>query len=40
MDRLSPGDPVQRVVFMKAAQIGATEAGSCFIGLASAPRPA
>ena len=32
MDRLSPGDPVQRVVFMKAAQIGATEAGSCFIG--------
>ena len=22
MDRLSPGDPVQRVVFMKAAQIG------------------
>jgi phage terminase large subunit GpA-like protein len=32
MDRLSPGDPVQRVVFMKAAQVGATEAGSCFIG--------
>ena len=25
MDRLSPGDPTQRVVFMKAAQVGATE---------------
>ena len=24
MDRLSPGDPIQRVVFMKAAQVGAT----------------
>ena len=23
MDRLSPGDPTQRVVFMKAAQVGA-----------------
>jgi phage terminase large subunit GpA-like protein len=32
MDRLSPGDPMQRVVFMKAAQVGATEAGNCFIG--------
>ncbi len=32
MDALSPGSAVQRVVFMKAAQIGATEAGSCFIG--------
>ncbi len=32
MDQLSPASPVQRVVFMKAAQIGATEAGSCFIG--------
>ncbi|EPX84315.1 Bacteriophage tail assembly protein [Rubellimicrobium thermophilum DSM 16684] len=32
MDRLSPGDPTQRVVFMKAAQVGATEAGNCFIG--------
>jgi phage terminase large subunit GpA-like protein len=32
MDRLSPGDPVQRVVFMKAAQVGATEGGNCFIG--------
>ena len=28
MDRLSPGDPTQRVVFMKAAQVGATEAGN------------
>jgi phage terminase large subunit GpA-like protein len=25
MDRLSPGDPTQRIVFMKAAQVGATE---------------
>ncbi len=32
MDKLSPGDPVQRVVFMKAAQVGATEGGNCFIG--------
>ena len=32
MDRLSPGDPTQRVVFMKAAQVGATETGNCFIG--------
>jgi phage terminase large subunit GpA-like protein len=32
MDRLSPGDPTQRVVFMKAAQVGATEGGNCFIG--------
>ncbi|MCL7466063.1 phage terminase large subunit family protein [Phaeovulum sp. NW3] len=32
MDALSPASPVQRVVFMKAAQVGATEAGSCFIG--------
>ena len=28
MDRLSPGDPTQRVVFMKAAEVGATEAGN------------
>ncbi|MCA3503871.1 MAG: phage terminase large subunit family protein, partial [Rhodobacter sp.] len=27
MDALSPRNPVQRVVFMKAAQVGATEAG-------------
>ena len=32
MDALSPSDPVQRVVFMKAAQVGAAEAGNCFIG--------
>ena len=32
MDRLSPGDPTQRVVFMKAAQVGATEAGNNWIG--------
>ncbi|MET4127981.1 phage terminase large subunit family protein [Roseovarius sp. MBR-6] len=32
MDNLSPASPVQRVVFMKAAQVGATEAGNCFIG--------
>ncbi|MCC5993834.1 MAG: phage terminase large subunit family protein [Rhodobacteraceae bacterium] len=32
MDALSPSSPVQRVVFMKAAQVGATEAGNCFIG--------
>ena len=31
MDRLSPGDPTQRVVFMKAAQVGATEAGNNWI---------
>ena len=32
MDALSPSSPHQRVVFMKAAQVGATEAGNCFIG--------
>lgn len=32
MDALSPANAVQRVVFMKAAQVGATEAGNCFIG--------
>ena len=32
MDALSPSSPAQRVVFMKAAQVGATEAGNCFIG--------
>ena len=31
MDRLSPGDPTQRIVFMKAAQVGATEAGNNWI---------
>lgn len=41
MDQLGPASPVQRVVFMKAAQIGATEGGSCFIGhvLQHAPGP-
>ena len=41
MDRLSLGDPTQRVVFMKAAQVGATEAGNNWIGFAihQAPGP-
>ena len=34
MDRLSPGDAAQRIVFMKAAQVGATEAGNNWIGFA------
>lgn len=32
MDALSPRNPAQRVVFMKAAQVGATEAGNNWIG--------
>ena len=32
MDCLSPTSPVERVVFMKGAQVGATEAGSCWLG--------
>ncbi len=32
MDALSPSDPTRRVVFMKAAQVGATEAGNNWIG--------
>ena len=41
MDCLSPGSPVQRVVFMKAAQVGATEAGNNWIGFVihQAPGP-
>ncbi len=41
MDRLSPGDPTQRVVFKKAAQVGTTEAGNNWIGFAihQAPGP-
>jgi phage terminase large subunit GpA-like protein len=41
MDRLSPGDVMQRIVFMKAAQVGATEAGNNWIGFAihQAPGP-
>jgi len=42
MDALSPSHPAQRVVFMKAAQVGATEGGNCFIGfiIHQAPGPA
>jgi len=32
MENLSPSSPVERVVFMKAAQTGATEAGNNLIG--------
>ena len=32
MDALSPASPVQRIVFMKSAQVGATEAGNNWIG--------
>ena len=32
MDCLSPSSPIERVVFMKAAQLGATETGSNWIG--------
>ena len=32
MDALSPGHPAQRISFMKAAQVGATEAGNNWIG--------
>jgi phage terminase large subunit GpA-like protein len=32
MDALSPGHPAQRVSFMKAAQVGATEVGNNWIG--------
>jgi phage terminase large subunit GpA-like protein len=41
MDALSPGDTAQRVVFMKAAQVGSTEAGNNWIGFAihQAPGP-
>ena len=41
MDALSPGDPTQRIVFMKAAQVGATEAGNNWIGFVihQAPGP-
>jgi phage terminase large subunit GpA-like protein len=41
MDALSPGSPVRRVVFMKAAQVGATEAGNNWIGycIHQAPGP-
>jgi len=41
MDALSPSSDVQRIVFMKAAQVGATEAGNNWIGFAihHAPGP-
>ena len=32
MDALSPANPARRVVFMKAAQVGATEAGNNWVG--------
>lgn len=32
MDALSPGHPARRVVFMKASQVGATEAGNNWLG--------
>ncbi len=32
MDALSPGNPARRVVFMKSAQVGATEGGNNWIG--------
>ena len=41
MDRLSPGDVMQRIVFMKAAQVGATEAGNnwiCLLYTSPSPR--
>jgi phage terminase large subunit GpA-like protein len=41
MENLSPSSPVERVIFMKAAQTGATEAGNNFIGFVihQAPGP-
>jgi phage terminase large subunit GpA-like protein len=41
MDALSPGHPAQRVVFMKGAQTGGTEAGNNFLGfiMHQAPGP-
>ena len=32
MDDLSPLSPVQRVVFKKPAQVGASESGNCWLG--------
>ena len=41
MDALSPADPARRIVFMKAAQVGATEGANNFIGFVihQAPGP-
>ena len=35
VDSLSPKHPAQRITFMKAAQVGATEAGNNWIGFGS-----
>ena len=40
MDCLSPTSPVERVVFMKGAQVGATESGSNWIGYVITTPPA
>ncbi|KKM75660.1 hypothetical protein LCGC14_1388010 [marine sediment metagenome] len=42
MDCLSPSSPIERVVFMKGAQLGATEAGNNWLGyiIDQAPGPA
>lgn len=42
LDSLSSNNPVQQVIFMKGAQIGATEAGNCWLGyiVDLAPGPA
>jgi phage terminase large subunit GpA-like protein len=41
LDCLSPRSPVEKVIFMKASQIGGTEAGNCWISyiIAQAPGP-
>ena len=41
MDALSPSDPTERVVLMKGAQTGGTEAGNCWVGyvIHQAPGP-
>ena len=39
MDALSPGHPAQRISFMKAAQVGATEAGNNWIGFDAVTAP-
>ena len=38
MDCLSPSSPVEKVIFMKGAQIGGTEAGNNWIGYPSVSR--
>ena len=41
MDCLSPSSPIERIVFMKGAQVGATECGNNWIGyiIHQAPGP-